>query len=559
MNFARRGLALLLIALHCAVGLLALGLLALTTVIDEPGRSGSTFPPPITLAYPAFLITDPLFWELARNSLLISGSVTVCALCATLAVSRCSGYAIPGQHVLKRLALIPLAFPPAASALGLHTLVTARLGIEIDERARLLLIVVVELLWAIPLMVGCTCLDAAARHWRESARRFGGRPAIGRAWRSVVYSLVRPRLLTGCALVFALSLAEPAVPLIFGLDRTLAATLARRVTLADSTQGFAFFTLATWAIGAVLAFLVRARLSSRESTQPISSHGRPLQDKTRTARAPLPNALVIAGSLMLWISLSWSPVLGLVQELAGLEGIRQDWLATTSSLWNSDLESLLLDTFATAAMVACLVTPAAILARRNEPTIRTTGGLWRYPAPLLVGCAVWVGWLWGAQRSEALGNTLPSARAAQALLVIAWSWCLFVSSRHAASGRASARDHARAEAARGFGAKPLRVWWLATGRRTLHSVVSIAVATFLIITCDASASLLFTPTTRFCTLGTAWITWAQEPDRRATACLLALIALVTCALARLCGAPVTWFGLVPTQNDARPLRATTPL
>jgi iron(III) transport system permease protein len=248
--------------------LLALALLMLVpglSALLDRGPDGSVR----LSAFPvALAIFDPFVRECARNSTVVAvlvagGSLILGVGLGHAARSRRSW----GRAPLVLLAKLPMAAGPLLIAPGVLLVMggpgawewlSARtlLGFSAEELARWSALVWVGLAWGVP-MVGLATESALRRvepAWLEAARAVGASPF--RAWRDVVWPVLRPEAARGAATVFTLSLVEPAGPMVLGLRRTLAIQILGEASRLDQPTRAA--TLALMAIA--IALLARAAI-----------------------------------------------------------------------------------------------------------------------------------------------------------------------------------------------------------------------------------------------------------------------------------------------------------
>ncbi len=210
----------------------------------------------------ALAALDPFVWRCARNSaamavLVAAGSAAVGVSLGMLAGLR----RFWGRPALAALAITPMAAGPLLIASGVELVVggeaawawlAARtaLGYSTEDLARWSALAWVGLACGAPLvaMATASALEKVEAAAVEAARAVGA--SRWRAWRDVTWPAIRPDLGRATAAVFALTLAEPAGPLVLGLRRTLA------VQMIDATRRLDEPTRA--ATLAVLAALIAA-------------------------------------------------------------------------------------------------------------------------------------------------------------------------------------------------------------------------------------------------------------------------------------------------------------
>jgi iron(III) transport system permease protein len=319
-SLARRILTSLVVG-AIAVPLLALPVAALTD--HQPGRRARWSAIPAAL-----VLLDPLRMEAVWNSLVVATLVAIVATSAGFALARAS-WARPfwGRPVLLGLAILPAATMPLLGALGLRAWISG-LGLESppfrpDEGLgrwtgtpdpRWIALTWCQVTFAAP-WIGrriAAALAGVRESWGDAARMAG----IGRwrAWRRLIWPLVRPTLARAASGVFVASLVEPGAPAVLGLRRTLASQIVEGVRWTGGDELPRAATLSVIAILVALAVNRLLKWRGREETPLEASSGGPT-DKTFVPLAPWLARLV----LLAWCGIGLVPLAGLIL-LAGRAG-----------------------------------------------------------------------------------------------------------------------------------------------------------------------------------------------------------------------------------------------
>ncbi len=246
-----------------ALLLIALPLPALAlwpaAVIDR-GPDGSARLSWFPLAIAAF---DPFVWTCAGNSVAVASAVAVGSLFLGVSLALIVGRRrFWGRTLFWALAMAPLAAGPLLVAPGVSSILggergwdwlAARSFLECSAEGlvRWSALVWVGLASGVPLVALAT--SAALRRvepaWTEAARAIGA--SRWRIWSEIIWPILRPYSARATALVFTLTLVEPAGPLILGLRRTLAVQLIGAATRLDQPTRAATLALLSIAIAAV--------------------------------------------------------------------------------------------------------------------------------------------------------------------------------------------------------------------------------------------------------------------------------------------------------------------
>ncbi len=268
-----------------------------------------------TLFPAALALLDPFVWTCTRNSLIIAGFVALGSLLlgvgtAGLAV-RCRFW---GRGALTAALLAPMVVPPMLGAWGL------RLTLEPSSRWSRLWQSFANAAhhdprWAVWIWVGVAAgtplvAMAVARALArvspasEEAARLAGAGHL-RVWWDVVWPTVRPDAARAAAAVFALTLAEPGVPLVLGLRRSLGFQLVETALRPNSAPAAAALALAAVVYASAIGWAMR--IWSGAPT-PSAVEGRP----RRPNRLTPPAAACGVMALTLVAVLSWLPMFSLM-------------------------------------------------------------------------------------------------------------------------------------------------------------------------------------------------------------------------------------------------------
>jgi len=247
--------------------LLALSLAAWPSAVLDRGPDGlvrvSAFPM-------ALAVFDPFVWTCVRNSVLVASATTLLSTLIGVGLdSIAGGGRFWGRGLLWPLVIVPMAAGPVLIAPGLDLIIggptgsgwawlssRSALGISAEALVRWLALVGTGLAVGVPWVglatrAGLRKLDPA---WIEAAMAVGA--SRRRAWLDVVWPNLRPGVARASALVFTLSLVEPAGPLVLGLGRTLAVQLVRAATRLDQPTRASILAILTMAIALLARGLI---------------------------------------------------------------------------------------------------------------------------------------------------------------------------------------------------------------------------------------------------------------------------------------------------------------
>jgi ABC-type Fe3+ transport system permease subunit len=556
-----------------AIGVVALlglpVLLLVPAAVLDVGPSGA---PRVSLFPMALAVWDPFVWVCVRNSVINAAIVAAGSLVLGLALARAVGpWRFWGRPPLAALAWLSLAAPPVLASVGLKGLLPP---IEIGRRLATatghalfldvpwavwiawVLLVWSGLAWGTPL-VALSVKAALGRvdpGWADAGRALGA--SRWRAWRQLVWPIVRPQMARTLAAVFAATLLEPGAPLVLGLRRTIPYALVE-ATLGDVAPNRA---AALALLGLTLALF--GRILIRGWGGPVVGVN-PGDRDDRPAQASLVRAIVSALGLAGWIVFALAPMAGLLRIglVAADPSSERGWvvaLATvvyalldpdTARLWRN---SLLLG-LASIALAAGLV---MLLRRRPAGGSRPIAprpsllilAIEQVP-PLVLGVAMalvpgllaLVGDRLGASGLRLLGAWLDPLRWPGLLLIAATA-----AARLPTLARAADRAELRArpslsDAAQALGASHRRAVKLGGGRGPGRGVIFLS---FTLAASSIAPALVLAPTLRTRPLGPAVVTLADDAPRAATLALgaVALNLLGLAAVRRSNAGPIgDWF------------------
>ncbi len=293
---------------------------------------------PLALAF-----FDPFVWACAWNSVAFALIVTVGSLVLGVALARTIGpWRFWGRPPLATIAWLPLAVAPAFAALGLMQIVPpvaigrslARLsgrsllfGVPWSGWISWLLWIWVGLASATPVVALSVkaALGRIASNWADAGLALGA--SRRRAWRQLVWPIVRPEVARTLAAVFAAALLEPGAPLILGLRRTMAFQMVESVTRDDPSTRIAILAL----IGFIFALAGRALIRWWGGSRVfIDQHEHPV----RPGRAGLLRSGVSVIGLTAWIAFGLTPLIGLGGIVIGAfdAGANGGWIVAVASL-----------------------------------------------------------------------------------------------------------------------------------------------------------------------------------------------------------------------------------
>ncbi len=302
--------------------------LPLSVLLDR-GPAGETRVSPHFFPLVLWLFDD-FAWTCARNSAIFALIVSVFSLVAGSALGWIvAGRRFWGRGLLYGLVLAPVAISPAFHALGLVGLlgsprpwpwpwaVSEGIGPGASLESWLGLPLWIEWIWTtVPWGVALVALATAATveqlqpSWGDAARLTG--ISGPRAWRALLWPLVRPRSASAAAVVFVFALTEPGAPLVLGLRRTLAFQIVEAASRPDPFPAAAVWAVMTGLFGLAGWLVWRwgagpTILDNRENGA-VNSRHRPWPQDARRVR-PLALTVLLAG----WALIGWLPLLGLVR------------------------------------------------------------------------------------------------------------------------------------------------------------------------------------------------------------------------------------------------------
>jgi iron(III) transport system permease protein len=533
---ALRGMARLAAIATVALIGLPVALLVPAALLDQGPSGGvraSLFPMALTL-------WDPFVWTCARNSLIVAAIVAGVSLVIGVALARVVGpWRFWGRPPLAALAWLPLAMPPAVAAVGLsHLLPPGRVGRWLASSGTTPLetpggvwIAWGLLVWAevasATVLVALSVKAALGRidpAWADMGRALGASP--GRAWRQLVWPIVRPEVARTSAAVFAIALLDPGAPLVLGQRRTLSYLIVETVVRGDAPTRAAALALIGLALALVGRALIRWWGGPRIDVDP---HG-----VARPARASWFRASLSILGLAAWIAFGMAPLAGLVGIAIGASSSKADegWVvslatvvyrlidADTARIWRNSL-FLGLATTAVAGLVVLGLARSPSTSRRDR---RDRPSLWllafeRTPA-LVFGVAL--GSVPGLLAMARDGLSIPAlGRLASWLDPVRWPGLLLIAAAAAvrlptlarAADRAEARSRpALVDAAASLGASRRCAVRLGGGRGPGKGALAL---TFALAATAAAPALVLAPSMRTRPVGAAIVMLAEDRPRAA--------------------------------------------
>jgi len=505
--------------------------LGLSALLDR-GPGGEVRPGLFPVALAAL---DDHVWECARNSLAVAAAVTLAARFAGVALARLVvRWRFPGRVPLAALACAGVVVPPAFLAIGARAWAGAPGNWPVPWVGYGLWFWVAFTAGA-PL-VGAAAASALARvdpHWEDAARLAGA--GRGRAWRQLVWPVVRPEVARALALVFTLTLVEPGAPLVLGLRRTLGFQIAEAALDPGAGQ---FTRAAVLALGAVFLSVLGRGLIGRLGGPPTAALGRVEAPVVRAVPASAARGAWFALVLAVVAAVAVLPLLGVIlgalpRGAGAFEAIARDPL-TRRYLINSAVLGL--------AVVLLDLLLARVAASRSagRGDARTADWPEVFP-PLALGVGVlalpWVLRM-AADATVASGRRPPLAAALGALadaldpdrtpwiaLVFAVGLARLPLLKRSAAERLRGLRPSRVDAAITLGASRRRARRRLSGR-LLGASPAAALLTFALAATTVTPALLLAPTAETRPLGPAVLTLIDAPgDGPARASALAALAI----------------------------------
>jgi ABC-type Fe3+ transport system permease subunit len=375
----------------------------------------------------ALWLFDDFAWTCARNSIIFAVAVSI----MSLVVGGLLGWMVArhrfwGRGLLHGLVVASLAVSPAYLALGLGGLfgwprqwpwpVSANTdgapGVSLESWAGLPLWVVwvwTTLPWGVALVASVTAaaVETLEPSWEDAARLTG----VGRlrAWRTLLWPLVRPSSARAAALVFVFALAEPGAALVLGLRRTLAFQIVQSVGRPDPFPGAAVWAVMTGLFGFAGWIIWRWAGGGRNvlcrRTAPAGARSPRSQSKSSLVRA-LALTILFSG----WAVIGWLPIVGLVKLAGGATldvlpltgGALQMIEAQVRRLSDPSVLQLLANSLLLGVEIACATVAVAWLAgtratdQNNQPVGTRLARLLECAPPLLAGVGLLaISWLAG--------------------------------------------------------------------------------------------------------------------------------------------------------------------
>lgn len=253
---------------------------------------------------------DPFLRESLRNSLALASATAALSLVLGVPLARImSRWRFWGREPLALVALGPMAVPPLFAALGIRQALESLAGpgngvpqslrVALDTSGPWLAWLLSGAISGVP-WVTLAVSDALSRIdplSEDAARQLG----VGkrRAWRALIWPLVRPAAAGAMAGVFVRTLGDPGAPLALGLRRTLAYQALESVSRSNTAPRAAWIGLA------IVVLSLVGRLLSRWWGGPVGPHtSRP----AIAERAPWWRSAGFLFVLSVWGLLAWLPV-----------------------------------------------------------------------------------------------------------------------------------------------------------------------------------------------------------------------------------------------------------
>jgi ABC-type Fe3+ transport system permease subunit len=513
-----------------------------------------------TLFHVGLCLSDPYPWECLRNSALFACVLTLGSGLVALLVLRVGAAASAHGCAWGALTSVSLAFPPVFVAVGLRNLAEWLSPLNAETPLfRWLSLLLTESLWSIPLVT--TAISLAARRlgvgWEDAARACAGKAGRARAWHAVVRPLVRGPLLRASGLVLVLALLEPAGPLVFGLDRTLAALLVGAARFAQSDQTHATHALMAWCL--TLAVLGCLRFFARLPAGNASVV--PLGRRTAlSVRPQMQGVHLRVQSMRFFFGLVWLAIcslptlgcLGLLLRSAVEEPSPASQTTTTFSRFMGFVSTTLAE--GTSLGAAVFLTNSLIIAGAAAtlalafakgfsglgiPRKRVTiiSNMMRAPLLLSALAVLLFTQLLGADRAGVVMSTPLSL----ILPIVVLAWYLtpsFVAVLLRIDERTS---RAQSDLTTMLGVPGVRAWWLNRGRLAIPAIARNWLAATLFAIFETGALLIFAQNTQVCSLGPASLILDITPGAHHFLALLALSGMALVTLARVAGLGQTWF------------------
>ncbi len=505
--------------------------------ISDQGPSGgvraSLFPMALTL-------WDPFVWTCARNSLMVAAIVAGVSLPIGVALARAvAPWRFWGRPPLAALAWLPLAMSPAIAAVGLsHLLPPGRLGGSLASSATIPLETPWDvwiswglLVWAevasATVLVALSVKAALGRidpAWADMGRALGASP--GRAWRQLVWPIVRPEVARTSAAVFAIALLDPGAPIVLGQRRTLPYLIVEAVARGDAPTRVAALAL----IGLALALIGRALIRWWGGPRiDVDPHG-----IARPARASWLRASLSTLGLAAWIAFGLAPLVGLIGIAVGAASSQTDegWVvalatvvyrlidADTGRIWRNSLFLGLATTSLAGLVVLGLARPANTgrPGRRDRPSLwllafeRTPALVFGVALGLMPGLLAMAGERLSIPWLSRVGSWLDPVRWPGLLLIAAATAVRLPALARAADRAGSRSRQALVDAAASLGASRRRAVRLGGGRGPGKGALTL---TFALATTAAVPALVLAPSMRTRPVGAAVVLLAEDRPRAA--------------------------------------------
>ena len=527
-----RGLARVLGGSLLAV-LLIPSLAAWPAAFVDRGADGS----PRLSAFPLALVAfDPFVWTCARNSAVVASIVAGGSLVIGVGLGLIAGrWRFWGRAPLWALAIVPMAAGPLLIAPGIALALGGQrgwdwlafrsiLGISAQIPARWAALIWAGLACGVPLVALTTAAGSrrVAPSWSEAARAVGA--PRRRAWRDVVWPILRPEAARASAAVFTITLVEPVGPLVFGLKRTLAVQILDAANRLDQPTRAAILALLAIAIAAL------GRAMIHRWAGPAYVHSEVLDVPPASPAGPR-RASASRLILAVWCLLAFGPIgLLLTRAVASRRLASPDPLPILLGGWLSDPDwrTWAANSAVTAGLAVAvdLVILRAIFRRRPGPDgrgVRLAARLFESIPPLALGAGAlatpWLlsvvadevggpfgGWL----RSTAL--ELSPGRSPGFLLVLALAIGQFPMLAGVAKLARGLIRPVRVDSARIMGESDRRALRAGEGRWLGVVPILPAFLAFSLAATNLAPALLLTPSSERRTLAPAVFDFLLEPD-----------------------------------------------
>lgn len=507
-----------------------------------------------TPAYVALSAFDPFLWECARNSCLVAASVSAIAVSCVLVASMFAPTSRRVPRALRAPAVWPVAIPPFFVALGIRSL--ASFGFPDAELVpgpfAWGALVAVELIWAIPLAYLIAAPTLGPELWRDAARLAAGGTGVRRAWNMVVRAGLRPALWSAAAFIFLVTLAEPAAPLVFDIERVLSVVVVCGLASARTDQGVAVIGAAISIVGLTAAWGLRAFMGSGAGRQWIRLDHCDSAVRSVDRRDSAAGSVVAWLGMTAWLLVAWSPIAALlvttVRDIGATpvaDGARVETTVLTDAA-NYGVWRCLSGSIQLAACATGLAILVALAICASRSSFSRSGRLWPRVPMFVAGIAAFAAVAGLATAVQLDSHKLQWVRVA--LLVSTLAWVLVPGVVGALDSAAASTDQSRGDFVRLSGGGRLRAWWHAGGARFCAALACAAFGGFVLVAFESAALLLFARGGGLCTLGPAAFELAQTAGASTLANLIGLAGIAAACFARALGSSYGWFGPVVARS-----------